>query len=97
MAVEIVMRTENAAFTGGNARAEVARILREVADKIEEGDRDEGRCMDVNGNGVGTWSATDLDDTDDDEDNGEEPLVLTDEPGKITKLTGPRSVQHPGD
>jgi hypothetical protein len=25
------------------------------------------------------------------------PALVTDEPGKVTKLTGPRSVSHPGD
>jgi hypothetical protein len=28
--------------------------------------------------------------------SGDEPFVLTDEPGKITKLTGPYSIHHPG-
>lgn len=33
---------------------EVARILREVADKVEAGRRD-GKCMDFNGNSVGEF------------------------------------------
>lgn len=37
-----------------NECMEVSRILREIADKIECGSR-EGKCMDFNGNGVGTY------------------------------------------
>ena len=34
--LEVKMETGNAAFGDGNEGAEVARILREVADKIEQ-------------------------------------------------------------
>lgn len=34
--------------------AEVARILRDVADRIESGE-EYGTCMDINGNAVGDW------------------------------------------
>lgn len=47
---------DNAAFQDGNKQAEVARILRKVAEKVEAGE-DSGSCMDINGNKVGTWSA----------------------------------------
>lgn len=47
---------DNAAFQDGNKQAEVARILRKVAEKVEAGE-DSGPCMDINGNKVGTWSA----------------------------------------
>ena len=56
-------KTGNAAFhdpyeDGCNAYAkaeEVARILRNIADQIENGMRTEGSCMDYNGNKVGEW------------------------------------------
>lgn len=35
--------------------AEVARILREIADQLEHGYKDGGRCIDYNGNVVGEW------------------------------------------
>lgn len=44
----------NAAFADGNRPAEVARILREVADKIDAG-RTDGVVIDINGNTVGRW------------------------------------------
>ena len=51
------MKTDNAAF--GEDRldegAEIARILREIADRVEQGDN-HGICMDINGNKVGSWS-----------------------------------------
>lgn len=46
--------TDNDAFTDDNARAEVARILRRLADNVEAGATD-GHVRDVNGNRVGTW------------------------------------------
>lgn len=51
------METDNAAF-GENItdnQYEVARILRELADRLEEGE-DSGWIRDVNGNKVGTFS-----------------------------------------
>jgi hypothetical protein len=42
----------NAAFDDGNKEAEIARILRELADKIEAG-REPESLMDINGNLVG--------------------------------------------
>lgn len=52
--------TENAAFAGGNGQAEMARILRELADKIAAGyGRDGyGIVRDINGNQVGTYGYT---------------------------------------
>lgn len=50
--VNITIDTGNAAFDDGNREAEVARILREAADKIEAGYEDFG-LYDFNGNKVG--------------------------------------------
>lgn len=44
----------NAAFED-QPELEVARILRNVADKLEQGETD-GWCRDINGNPVGSWS-----------------------------------------
>lgn len=67
MAFTLSIKTGNAAFCDPDAetendpaneaaeRAEVARILREVAKDLEEGSAS-GTCMDVNGNSVGKWS-----------------------------------------
>lgn len=47
--------TDNAAFADGR-EAEIARILRELADKIADGDRDDMNLsiFDANGNSVGS-------------------------------------------
>ena len=49
----------NAAFSDGNAGSEVARILRELARKVEDSSDGSGRLFDANGNGVGHWSMAD--------------------------------------
>jgi hypothetical protein len=48
--------TFNAAFEDG-AHQEVARILREIADRVEQGS-DGGPVRDINGNTVGRYRAT---------------------------------------
>lgn len=56
MDITIKINTDNAAFDRGNARHEVARILRKVAQVAEDdGTRalDDLRLMDINGNRVG--------------------------------------------
>lgn len=56
--LEIKFRTDNAAFDD-SPEFETARILRKVADKIEQG-LASGRyqnILDSNGNIVGTWKA----------------------------------------
>jgi hypothetical protein len=50
--IDIKIKTGNDAFRS-NARQEVARILRELADKIEAG-KDPRVILDVNGNDCGT-------------------------------------------
>lgn len=51
--IRIKIKTENAAFQDGNKRCEVARILRNLADKIESGESP-SKLLDINGNCVGT-------------------------------------------
>ena len=50
----VKIKTGNAAFEDGNLETELARILRQLADKIENG-YTEGKLMDINGNSVGTY------------------------------------------
>lgn len=45
---------DNAAFEGDNRAPAVARILRDLADRIETGATD-GSLFDINGNRVGQW------------------------------------------
>lgn len=59
----------NAAFDDGNAPAECARILRDIAAKVERGQED-GTVRDVNGNNVGAWSAEYPEPEDEEEDEG---------------------------
>jgi hypothetical protein len=49
--------TDNAAFEDGNLGDEIARIMREVAERVERGD-EHGICRDVNGNRVGSFGTT---------------------------------------
>ena len=51
--VEIEIKTGNAAFQNGNRGYEIARILRELADKVEGGAFGKVVLMDINGNKVG--------------------------------------------
>jgi hypothetical protein len=48
----VSIRTDNAAFEEGDRGAEVARILRDVADRLEDG-FEAGSVRDINGNLVG--------------------------------------------
>lgn len=53
--IEIIINTENEAFSGQKVGHEVARILRELADKSERGEAEDSeiRLHDINGNYVG--------------------------------------------
>ena len=53
----LTIKTDNAAFQEGQPADEVARILREIAGKLEEGDSN-GPAFDSNGNTVGTFTLT---------------------------------------
>lgn len=53
--LEITIRTQTDAFAEGCGPYEAARILREIADRIETG-RTDGKVRDLNGNTVGQWS-----------------------------------------
>lgn len=52
--VKLTMDTRNAAFMEGDARAEIARILREAADHVEQGGEEYFILYDTNGNAVGS-------------------------------------------
>ena len=56
--LKIRIETKNAAFE--DCGEECARILKEVATKLEKGliFSGEGVCHDINGNKVGTWKLT---------------------------------------
>jgi hypothetical protein len=78
MSFTLKFKTDNAAFGDGAGAAEVARILRDVADKVANG-RDYGSVQDINGNTVGDWDLElpepeededDEDEDDEDEDDG---------------------------
>ena len=51
---KLKFKTGNAAFVDDTARLESARILREIADKMDDG-FERGACRDYNGNTVGEW------------------------------------------
>lgn len=51
---EVKIRTGNSAFKGPEGKYELARILREIAEKLETGKTGD-HVMDVNGNKVGGW------------------------------------------
>lgn len=55
---EVKLSTSNAAFEDESGAFEVARILRALADKLEDGHRD-GIVKDVNGNTVGNFRLND--------------------------------------
>lgn len=52
----VKIETGNAAFSDGNRNYEIARILRELADKLEHG-HEPATVRDINGNTVGTVTA----------------------------------------
>lgn len=54
MQFTVTIDTDNAAFDGDDCGAELARILREIAQKVEDG-ADEGNAFDINGNRVGSF------------------------------------------
>ena len=56
---QVSIKTINAAFDGEPGH-EVARMLREIADKVDEGFRNDGYVRDYNGNTVGRWSLDDI-------------------------------------
>lgn len=56
MEFRLTFNMDNEAFAGDGCD-EAARILREVANKVEAG-RTEGSIMDANGNNVGTWEVS---------------------------------------
>lgn len=65
---DLKFKTDNAAFSDGDGPREVARILRKIADDVENG-RECGRVHDANGNTVGEWDM-DIEADSDDEEEG---------------------------
>lgn len=53
MKINITIDTDNHAFEGNNRGAEVARILRKIADEYEDGAWVSESIQDINGNNVG--------------------------------------------
>lgn len=53
---KIVMNVDNSAFED---RFEVRRILRDIIQKLENGDSDT-TIRDINGNKIGSWGYTDI-------------------------------------
>jgi hypothetical protein len=51
---KIEIETGNAAFEDDNRNYELARILRQIAERLESGE-DAGRVLDINGNKVGSF------------------------------------------
>ncbi|MER9178917.1 hypothetical protein [Mesorhizobium sp. M0767] len=56
MQMHIEFKTDGDAFTDGNGAAEVARILRDIIDKVETTQHGSGPIHDLNGNRIGHWS-----------------------------------------
>lgn len=58
----LTIATDNASFQDGYRNEELSRILRQIADKVEdaptEGPR-AGFAFDINGNKVGNWTLDD--------------------------------------
>jgi len=50
------IKTGNAAFQDGNLDNEVERIIKRIEERLDDGETS-GKCMDLNGNSVGTWKA----------------------------------------
>jgi len=52
---KLKLETDNDAFQSGNGANEIANILHDVAERIEDGSYG-GTCHDTNGNSVGYWT-----------------------------------------
>jgi hypothetical protein len=63
--IEIKINCDNSAFTG-MPEYETARILRDLAQKLEQRGMEDIPCMDLNGNRVGDLVVTDQIDPEDD-------------------------------
>jgi hypothetical protein len=57
--ITIKINTDNEAFKGSNGRAEVARLLKNLAVEFEQGRSIPRRIIDTNGNPVGSVSYKD--------------------------------------
>lgn len=52
---KVSFSTENEQFANGELRSGVASILRDIASRIENSNRESGYVYDVNGNKIGEW------------------------------------------
>ena len=57
MKITMRIETDNEAFENGNYEFEVARIIRQVSQRITEDKEKSGRLFDWNGNMVGEFKA----------------------------------------
>ena len=53
---KVSFKIGNDAFQNGDGREETARILRKIAEQVENG-YDGKKIMDINGNTIGEWKA----------------------------------------
>ena len=54
MEFKLKINTDNDAFQSASTH-EIARILRKLADKVEDSDMEGGYLHDINGNRIGEW------------------------------------------
>lgn len=57
MKMSMRIDSDNAAFEEDSGAVEVARLVRQIADRIDQGER-EGKLLDLNGNTVGEFLVT---------------------------------------
>lgn len=57
---KVKLETGNAAFDGDDKPVEIARILRQIAERVENGQKS-GPIHDINGNRVGRYDTSDKD------------------------------------
>jgi hypothetical protein len=55
--MQLNFETANAAFADGHGHAEAARILHDIAERVDNG-HETGVIRDINGNTIGRWSLT---------------------------------------
>jgi hypothetical protein len=89
--VNITFRTNNAAFQEGNGTAEVARILRQLAQEVEDSAGSiDGRIRDINGNRIGEYDVEvpDGEEDDDQEDEDDDQEDEDDEDERVGSADG---------
>jgi hypothetical protein len=61
--MKIIIKSDNSAFDTDCVHYEIARILRELTDRVENETDGSGKLLDSNGNSCGYWSL-EIDDND---------------------------------